>query len=207
MFDTTMACDDQHRRYFEQEIFGHEIMNVISCEGFERVQRPDTYKQWQIRRMRAGFRILPLKQELVKKLRGKVKAGTIRDMFRSVLKRMIEIKTEKLVRVCCWLVITDLVAEVLTEIEEDCYGMLNFQMSIKLVFFSISYGLGRIFEEEMSGWDDNSESLSLSTQNPDWNTNAPPGTLRPPDGRSKPSKKSRKKIEWACARINGIRGA
>ncbi|KAG5515267.1 hypothetical protein RHGRI_036341 [Rhododendron griersonianum] len=79
MFDTTMARDDQHRRYFEQEIFGHEIMNVIACEGFERVQRPETYKQWQIRSMRAGFRILPLKQELVKLLRGKVKAGYHED--------------------------------------------------------------------------------------------------------------------------------
>jgi hypothetical protein len=48
-------------------------MNVIACEGSERVERPESYKQWQIRSMRAGFRQLPLDRELMKKLKGIVK--------------------------------------------------------------------------------------------------------------------------------------
>jgi len=79
MFDTTLPCEDQHRRNLEQEFFGREVMNVTACEGLERVERPETYKQWQARSRRAGFRILPLKPELLKKCRVKVKAGYHED--------------------------------------------------------------------------------------------------------------------------------
>ncbi|KAI8523770.1 hypothetical protein RHMOL_Rhmol13G0098100 [Rhododendron molle] len=75
MLDTTIPSENQHRRNFEQGFYGREIMNVIACEGLERVERPETYKQWQARSSRAGFRILPLKQEFVKAFRVKVKAG------------------------------------------------------------------------------------------------------------------------------------
>lgn len=79
MFDATLPRDDQQRLHFEQEFYRREAMNVIACEGSERVERPETYKQWQVRNMRAGFKILPLNQQLVQKLRCKVKAGYHRD--------------------------------------------------------------------------------------------------------------------------------
>lgn len=79
MLDATLSRDDQKRFHFEQEFYGREAMNVIACEGLERVERPETYKQWQRRNTRAGFKILPLNQELVKKLRGKVKARYHKD--------------------------------------------------------------------------------------------------------------------------------
>ncbi|PKI48700.1 hypothetical protein CRG98_030917 [Punica granatum] len=44
------------------------------CEGLERVERPDTYRQWQVRHTRAGFKQLPLDQEFMSKLRHKLKA-------------------------------------------------------------------------------------------------------------------------------------
>ncbi|KAJ0084402.1 hypothetical protein Patl1_31321 [Pistacia atlantica] len=59
------------RLMYEKEFYGREVMNVIACEGLERVERPETYKQWQVRNMRAGFRQLPLDPKLMKKLRGK----------------------------------------------------------------------------------------------------------------------------------------
>ncbi|KAI4339186.1 hypothetical protein MLD38_024150 [Melastoma candidum] len=47
------------------DIFRWEAMNVIACEGSERIERPETYKQWQMRNTRAGFRQLPLNREIV----------------------------------------------------------------------------------------------------------------------------------------------
>uniref|UniRef100_A0A5B7APT2 Putative scarecrow-like protein 14 n=1 Tax=Davidia involucrata TaxID=16924 RepID=A0A5B7APT2_DAVIN len=79
MFDTNMTREDPERLNLEKEFYGREVMNVIACEGSERVERPETYKQWQIRNMRSGFRLLPLDLQLVKKLRGKVKTGYHKD--------------------------------------------------------------------------------------------------------------------------------
>ncbi|XP_009764837.1 scarecrow-like protein 14 [Nicotiana tabacum] len=79
MFDATLPRDDQQRLHFEQEFYRREAMNVIACEGSERVERPETYKQWQVRYMRAGFKLLPLNQQLMQKLRCKVKGGYHRD--------------------------------------------------------------------------------------------------------------------------------
>lgn len=73
MFDTNISRDNEQRLMFEQEIYGREAMNVIACEGSERVERPETYKQWQVRDLRAGFRQLPLDPEIMKKLRNKLK--------------------------------------------------------------------------------------------------------------------------------------
>ncbi|XAR58980.1 hypothetical protein NMG60_11014584 [Bertholletia excelsa] len=75
LMETNIDGEDQERVNFEQEFFGREIMNVVACEGLERVERPETYKQWQVRTARAGFKMLPLDRELLNKLRGKVKAG------------------------------------------------------------------------------------------------------------------------------------
>lgn len=79
MFDATLPREDQHRSNFEQEFYGREAINVIACEGTERVERPETFKQWQARQMRAGFNPLPLNQELLNKLRCKGKAGYHKD--------------------------------------------------------------------------------------------------------------------------------
>lgn len=73
MFDTNMSREDQMRLKFEKEFYGREALNVIACEGSERVERPETYKQWQIRNMRAGLKLLPLDPQLLNKLKCRVK--------------------------------------------------------------------------------------------------------------------------------------
>ncbi|KAE9620486.1 putative transcription factor GRAS family [Lupinus albus] len=73
VLDTNTAHEDPMRLMFEKEFFGREVMNIIACEGTERVERPTTYKQWQVRKMRAGFRQLPLDHHLINKLRCKMK--------------------------------------------------------------------------------------------------------------------------------------
>uniref|UniRef100_A0A5B7A4N9 Putative scarecrow-like protein 9 n=1 Tax=Davidia involucrata TaxID=16924 RepID=A0A5B7A4N9_DAVIN len=79
MFEANALREDQDRMLYEKEVFGRDIMNVIACEGTERVERPETYKQWQVRNVRAGFRQLPLNQEDVKDVRSKVKLGYHKD--------------------------------------------------------------------------------------------------------------------------------
>lgn len=80
MLDANIAREDPTRLMFEKEFFAREAMNVIACEGSERVERPETYKQWQVRNTRAGFRQLPLDRELMKKVRDKV-AGMYHEDF------------------------------------------------------------------------------------------------------------------------------
>ncbi|GAA0138772.1 hypothetical protein LIER_00456 [Lithospermum erythrorhizon] len=81
MLDVTLPRDDQQRFNFENEFYRREVVNIIACEGPERVERPETYKQWQCRNMRAGFKLLPLDKEIVKKLKGKVEAGFHKDFI------------------------------------------------------------------------------------------------------------------------------
>ncbi|XP_076930282.1 scarecrow-like protein 34 [Bidens hawaiensis] len=78
MFDSTIERENEHRLNFEKEFFGREAMNVIACEGAERVERPESYKQWQVRISRAGFKLQPLRKELVTMLRCK-RAGYHKD--------------------------------------------------------------------------------------------------------------------------------
>ncbi|KAE8733031.1 Scarecrow-like protein 31 [Hibiscus syriacus] len=79
MFDNTLPSDEPARLTLENEFYGQEAVNVIACEGLARVQRPETYKQWQIRTMRAGFKPLPLNQEVMKLLGDKLKAWYHKD--------------------------------------------------------------------------------------------------------------------------------
>ncbi|KAA8543858.1 hypothetical protein F0562_021965 [Nyssa sinensis] len=81
MFDTNIPSEDQERLLLENEFFGSEVMNVIACEGLERVERPETYKQWQVRDTRAGFRLLPLNQAVMDKVRAKVKTRLHRNLM------------------------------------------------------------------------------------------------------------------------------
>ncbi|GAB4824422.1 hypothetical protein Ancab_007309 [Ancistrocladus abbreviatus] len=79
MFDANIPRDQPGRLMFEREFFGRSIMNAVACEGTERVERPETYKQWQVRIMKAGFKPLPLDPELIEKLRIKVQTFYHKD--------------------------------------------------------------------------------------------------------------------------------
>lgn len=73
MFDSTLPRDNQERVRFEREFYGREAMNVIACEEGDRVERPETYRQWQVRMVRAGFKQKPVKAEMVELFREKLK--------------------------------------------------------------------------------------------------------------------------------------
>nr|QDL88530.1 scarecrow-like protein 9-like isoform X3 [Cymbidium sinense] len=73
MLETTVPREDAQRMLIERDLFGREALNVISCEGSERVERPETYKQWQVRNLRAGFTQLELNPEIMKRAKDKVR--------------------------------------------------------------------------------------------------------------------------------------
>ena len=81
MLETNVPRQSYERRLIEKELFGWEAMNAIACEGSERIERPETYKQWQVRNERAGFRQLPLDQEIVKIAKKRVKSCYHKDFM------------------------------------------------------------------------------------------------------------------------------
>ncbi|MCO5597300.1 hypothetical protein L7F22_051376 [Adiantum nelumboides] len=61
--------------------YAHQILNIVACEGAERVKRPETYKQWDARIKRAGFELLPIPSLLMSRLRFYVKQHYHKDFI------------------------------------------------------------------------------------------------------------------------------
>ncbi|XP_049390195.1 scarecrow-like protein 14 [Solanum stenotomum] len=74
MLEANIPREIPERLLLEKSIFGREAMNVVACEAAERIERPETYKQWQVRNIRAGFRQLPLNEEILRVAKDRVKA-------------------------------------------------------------------------------------------------------------------------------------
>ncbi|KNA12029.1 hypothetical protein SOVF_129590 [Spinacia oleracea] len=64
MLETIVPREYIERMLIERDLLAREALNVVACEGWERVERPETYKQWKIRSIRAGFTQLPLDSEI-----------------------------------------------------------------------------------------------------------------------------------------------
>ncbi|CAH9111569.1 unnamed protein product [Cuscuta epithymum] len=81
MLEAVFPRHDSQRFNLEQALMGPGIANIIGCEGMERLDRPETYMQWQSRIMRAGFKPVPLNPQLVKKLRSKAREAHHKDFL------------------------------------------------------------------------------------------------------------------------------
>ncbi|KAJ9684286.1 hypothetical protein PVL29_016662 [Vitis rotundifolia] len=81
MLEENVPRNILERMLLEREVYGQEIMNIIACEGLERIERPETYKQWQVRNERIGFRQLPLDQEVVEEAKEWVKSCLHKDFI------------------------------------------------------------------------------------------------------------------------------
>ena len=79
MFDSTVPREEPYRLVFEKAIYGRDVENVIACEGVERVDRPESYKQWQVRFTRAGFKQAPLDQKTFESVQNKVHSSYHKD--------------------------------------------------------------------------------------------------------------------------------
>lgn len=66
MFETAIQEENDCRTLVERELIVRDAMGVIAYEGPERFARPETYKQWQVRILRAGFRPAKLNKQIMK---------------------------------------------------------------------------------------------------------------------------------------------
>jgi hypothetical protein len=66
MLDTNAPRDNEERKLLEGGMLGREILNIVACEGADRIERPETYQQWQARCLKAGFKQLPLDPAIMK---------------------------------------------------------------------------------------------------------------------------------------------
>ncbi|KAL6528681.1 hypothetical protein OROMI_029326 [Orobanche minor] len=73
MLETNIPRENPERMIIEKNVFGKEAMNVIACEGRERLERPETYKQWQLNLLRAGFKQVPFEREVMDSAKYKVR--------------------------------------------------------------------------------------------------------------------------------------
>ncbi|KAJ4751175.1 GRAS family transcription factor [Rhynchospora pubera] len=81
MLEINVPKEDADRQVLEKAVFAREAINAISCEGLDRVERPETYKKWQARNRRAGFKQLPINPEIMKKAREKVRSCYHKDFI------------------------------------------------------------------------------------------------------------------------------
>lgn len=58
--DLALPRDDRERINMEQHCLAREIVNLIACEGEERVERHEVFGKWKARLTMAGFRPSPL---------------------------------------------------------------------------------------------------------------------------------------------------
>ncbi|KAJ1277356.1 hypothetical protein BS78_05G288500 [Paspalum vaginatum] len=72
MLDATLPRDSEQRLLVERDLYGRCALNAIACEGRDRVERPEAYRQWQARNHRTGFTQLPLDPDTVEFVRDKV---------------------------------------------------------------------------------------------------------------------------------------
>lgn len=68
--DVTMPRDRKERINVEQQCLARDIVNIIACEGNERVERHELFGKWRLRFMMAGFRQFPLSSYVNSVIRG-----------------------------------------------------------------------------------------------------------------------------------------
>jgi hypothetical protein len=69
LVDVLLPMDCESRQLVEMYMHAREIVNIVACEGLERVERIEPYSQWQRRIQRAGFRPKPLHFSIVSSIK------------------------------------------------------------------------------------------------------------------------------------------
>ncbi|KNA07350.1 hypothetical protein SOVF_172720 [Spinacia oleracea] len=68
--DATLPRESQERINVEKQCLARDIVNVVACEGEERVERYEVAGKWRARMEMAGFRSCPMKQNVSEMIRG-----------------------------------------------------------------------------------------------------------------------------------------
>lgn len=81
ILDRTTPRDNKTRMMLEGHLYKFAILNVIACEGSERTERPESYKKWKVRSLRARLEQLPLNPAIVKQTQCMVRQIYHKDYF------------------------------------------------------------------------------------------------------------------------------
>uniref|UniRef100_A0ACD5UQQ1 Uncharacterized protein n=1 Tax=Avena sativa TaxID=4498 RepID=A0ACD5UQQ1_AVESA len=73
LMEATVPRDNNLRLVVERDIFARSAINIIACEGADRVERTQHYKEWHARNQRAGLMQLPLDPDIIRVLKAQVK--------------------------------------------------------------------------------------------------------------------------------------
>eukprot|EP00250_Pteridium_aquilinum_P022219 c25328_g1_i4 orf=629-2587(-) len=73
--------DSPERLIVERSCCYRDIVNIVACEGAERVERLETYKQWQACIKRAGFAQLPFPPTILSRSRSYLKQHYHKDFM------------------------------------------------------------------------------------------------------------------------------
>ena len=71
--DTTRARDDRQRISAEEHCVARDIVNMIACEGAERVERHELFGKWRLRLSMAGYTQCQLSYDV---------DGVVKDMLK-----------------------------------------------------------------------------------------------------------------------------
>jgi GRAS domain family len=67
LLDAVIPRDSKERQIMERNILARDAINIIACEGASWIEKPESYKSWHQRMLRAGFEQISLDQTIVKK--------------------------------------------------------------------------------------------------------------------------------------------
>ncbi|KAJ4772787.1 hypothetical protein LUZ62_057044 [Rhynchospora pubera] len=81
VFDSLIPRENEQRKLIENDLLAPVIINLIACEGSDWLERPETYKKWQLRNARAGFEQLELDPVVVNECREKLRYGYDKRFF------------------------------------------------------------------------------------------------------------------------------
>jgi hypothetical protein len=71
--DVAFPRDDKRRINTEQHCVARDIVNIIACEGDERIERHELFGKWRARFSMAGFVPLPLSPSVIDSIRNLLK--------------------------------------------------------------------------------------------------------------------------------------
>ncbi|KAI3736695.1 hypothetical protein L2E82_26665 [Cichorium intybus] len=71
--DATLSRESQERVNVEKQCLARDIVNIIACEGEERIERYEVSGKWKARMMMAGFREFPISEHVNDSIRELIK--------------------------------------------------------------------------------------------------------------------------------------
>eukprot|EP00850_Spirogloea_muscicola_P005812 SM000027S09593 [mRNA] locus=s27:218051:220641:+ [translate_table: standard] len=71
--DVSLPWHSTERVLIEERVLGRKIVNIVACEGAERIERHERHQKWQYRMRRAGFELQALSADVIDNMQSLLK--------------------------------------------------------------------------------------------------------------------------------------